>query len=668
MKNMNKQKGITLVSLVITIIVLIILAGVSLNVIIGENGILTKSKNTLGEYEKARQEEEKKLKEMEGLIETITEPWDGQVSTDFANNNTGDNKDEPYIITNGAELAYFAQEVNDGNTFEGKYIEITKSINLNNQKISPIGLGDTTKNLIEGEWANFKSVFKGTLNGNGNIITGININEPEVCGVGLIGVLDTVGIIENLTIYDGQIIGKTCVGGIVGVNGGTIRNCTNKVTIIAQDNVDEANSGNVAGGIVGWHEKGFVENCTNYGSIITKNDSLLDSRGKMAGGIVGAARSRYSEGTSKAEIKKCTNNGKVNAVSQQAGGIVGYVAYASKENTIEDCINKGNVVGKIHIGGIVGELAQGNGIISNCENTGEIMIEGKGAGGIIGLQQSGTIINCSNSGKIDTKSDSDGYIGGIVGDLTNGKIEMCTNSGIVMAQTAYYAGGIVGYQRDNNATDTVIVSNCNNTGNINATQNAGGIAGRFKGNVKISSCMNSGTIKVDKDQVGGISGSQEGGIIEKVSNTGTIKAGVNAKAIKRRTAGGIIGTQWSGDVTEAYNSGTVTVESDTADKVDVIGGIIGYQYVEGNGSRLSKAYNKGSLGTSDAVGAIIGHKVPTGIVEKSYYYTQGTEKGIGSETDSSTVVAAINDTTGKTEKVTDNLTDYNSFIKWIGNK
>ena len=36
----RKQKGITLIALVITIIVLLILAGVSINLVVGEGGIL----------------------------------------------------------------------------------------------------------------------------------------------------------------------------------------------------------------------------------------------------------------------------------------------------------------------------------------------------------------------------------------------------------------------------------------------------------------------------------------------------------------------------------------------------------------------------------------------------------------------------------------------------
>ena len=43
MKNLKNQKGITLVALVVTIIVLLILAGVSLSLVAGSNGIMTKA-------------------------------------------------------------------------------------------------------------------------------------------------------------------------------------------------------------------------------------------------------------------------------------------------------------------------------------------------------------------------------------------------------------------------------------------------------------------------------------------------------------------------------------------------------------------------------------------------------------------------------------------------
>ena len=43
-KQKNNKAGITLIALIVTIIVLLILAGVSINLLLGDNGIITKAK------------------------------------------------------------------------------------------------------------------------------------------------------------------------------------------------------------------------------------------------------------------------------------------------------------------------------------------------------------------------------------------------------------------------------------------------------------------------------------------------------------------------------------------------------------------------------------------------------------------------------------------------
>ena len=58
---MKNQKGITLIALVITIIVLLILAGVSIAMLTGENGILTKASGAKTTSTKAEIEESIKL-------------------------------------------------------------------------------------------------------------------------------------------------------------------------------------------------------------------------------------------------------------------------------------------------------------------------------------------------------------------------------------------------------------------------------------------------------------------------------------------------------------------------------------------------------------------------------------------------------------------------------
>ena len=66
---MRKQKGITLIALVVTVIVLIILAGVSINLVLGENGIVNKAKKAKENMELAQTEEEKELNELYAQLE-----------------------------------------------------------------------------------------------------------------------------------------------------------------------------------------------------------------------------------------------------------------------------------------------------------------------------------------------------------------------------------------------------------------------------------------------------------------------------------------------------------------------------------------------------------------------------------------------------------------------
>lgn len=55
---LRNQKGITLVALVITIIVLLILAGVTISMVLGQNGILNQANQAKAENQKATVEEQ----------------------------------------------------------------------------------------------------------------------------------------------------------------------------------------------------------------------------------------------------------------------------------------------------------------------------------------------------------------------------------------------------------------------------------------------------------------------------------------------------------------------------------------------------------------------------------------------------------------------------------
>ena len=68
----NRQNGITLIALVITIVVLIILAGVAINLTIGENGIFNKAKQAKEDYKIAANEEQEGIANVEVPIDEIT--------------------------------------------------------------------------------------------------------------------------------------------------------------------------------------------------------------------------------------------------------------------------------------------------------------------------------------------------------------------------------------------------------------------------------------------------------------------------------------------------------------------------------------------------------------------------------------------------------------------
>ena len=67
---MKNDKGITLVALVVTIIVLIILAGISINLVLGDNGIITIAKKAKENTELAKIQEETELNELYYQLET----------------------------------------------------------------------------------------------------------------------------------------------------------------------------------------------------------------------------------------------------------------------------------------------------------------------------------------------------------------------------------------------------------------------------------------------------------------------------------------------------------------------------------------------------------------------------------------------------------------------
>ena len=66
----RQERGITLIALVVTIVVLLILAGVSISLVLNNNGVISKSKDARDQYAEAQTNDEKQLNEVSDWIDT----------------------------------------------------------------------------------------------------------------------------------------------------------------------------------------------------------------------------------------------------------------------------------------------------------------------------------------------------------------------------------------------------------------------------------------------------------------------------------------------------------------------------------------------------------------------------------------------------------------------
>ena len=83
---MKNNKGITLVALVVTIVVLLILAGVSINLVLGDNGIIAKAQEAKTKQAEASEND---LKGMNGLVSEMEGALAGNGSTGSGSGNGG---------------------------------------------------------------------------------------------------------------------------------------------------------------------------------------------------------------------------------------------------------------------------------------------------------------------------------------------------------------------------------------------------------------------------------------------------------------------------------------------------------------------------------------------------------------------------------------------------
>ena len=83
-RNYSNQTGITLIALVVTIVVLLILAGVSINAVFGQDGIIQKAKDAQNKMDQAVKNDQKGINELSNWL-------DGKINGNSGGSSTGGN-------------------------------------------------------------------------------------------------------------------------------------------------------------------------------------------------------------------------------------------------------------------------------------------------------------------------------------------------------------------------------------------------------------------------------------------------------------------------------------------------------------------------------------------------------------------------------------------------
>ena len=289
---------------------------------------------------------------------------------------------------------------------------------------------------------------------------------------GLVGVVkdDAKLTINNCILQDVDVsVRSTNCGGFVG------RICDGaKVTI-----ADSSFSGDVIVDITSHTviESYKIDHGSGGGGV-----SIVDTAGKQMGGLVG-----YMESSSSLSIDNCKNNANV-AVTQ-------YTLDVSN-------LTQGNN------GGLVG-ICYGNVTINNSINNGDVLAQGRSAGGLVGLVDgSGTaeVYNSTNTGNV-TAQDSAGGIIGYFGnrDADNSiVIKNCTNAGDVKSEKGYAAGIAAMIDSDASEASPHIFAGNSNSAFIYGNKYAGGIVALNYGYAKFEDCKNLGRVSAENEMAAGI--------------------------------------------------------------------------------------------------------------------------------------------------------------------
>ncbi|MNM14556.1 Heme/hemopexin-binding protein precursor [compost metagenome] len=248
--------------------------------------------------------------------------------------------------------------------------------------------------IASGDGAGYAGLFDGA----GFSINGLYINASNASvtsGVGLFGKLQG-GTVQNLGLQNGRVTGSNNVGAVAGISlGGTLENVHSGTAVVGA---------NTAGGLVG-SNGGSVRNASASGDVAGVN---ADNAGNI-GGLAGMNQAGAS-------ITASYATGSVTGARANIGGLVGHNAGA-----VTQSYAAGAVSGAANIGGLVGRNA---GSIENAYATGAVAASGssdpqvahENLGGLIGWSEAGsTASHVYSSGAVAGNGFAGGTVGGLVG-------------------------------------------------------------------------------------------------------------------------------------------------------------------------------------------------------------------------------------------------------------
>jgi hypothetical protein len=402
-------------------------------------------------------------------------------------------------------------------------------------------------------------IFKGTLDGQGYEIRDLYINGQGQ--VGLFGFVAEGGIIKNVSVINATVTTGEAVGGLVGLNEGTVR-CFDVASVVG------------VGGLVGYNG-GTVSDCYAIGNIT--GDSGV-------GGLVG-----WNEGT----VSNSYFSGNVTG-REAIGGLVGY-----NQGTVTYSYSRGNVTGNWTIGGLVG----GNsGTVSNSYyNYDEVLINGKNIitiGALIGEDFNQWLADDKFLDVNQRLSQENGYY--LIKDIRDFKQLLAfgqddtlkfrlTNDLDLGDESNFYIPYLAeefdgnGHKISNLSFDFGFISQV-------------GLFGYLASGGKVSQV---GVEEVDitgYSGVGGLVGENSGTVINSYS-TGSVTG--------NDVVGGLVGDNNFGSVSNSYSTGNVTSDH-------YVGGLVGHN----EGGNVSNSYSSGSVTGGYGVGGLVG--INTGTVSNSY--------------------------------------------------